>query len=192
MTVIDLDSPTRTWFDLTPAGADQATRMSSLWADDEGGLRSVLVDFPQGWRRDVTGNQPAQEEMVALKGAMLISGLRAGVGQLLVGEPHATRAATSCEGDTRVVVWFSGVSGGWSDGSADPPRDMVVVDLEPGVVRPPAVGMNGSIEVRSDVGGEVFDVDVDLLWVDQRRWAHLAAGEAAPAVPGQVVVKRWA
>ncbi|MFD1825482.1 MULTISPECIES: hypothetical protein [Mumia] len=192
MPILDLDQQDLSWFDLVPAGADQSTRMCALWSDDERGLRTVLVDFPDGWHRDATGNQPAQEEMVALSGAMRVSGLRAGVGELLVGPPRATRAETSNEDGTRVIVWFSGQSGGWSEGPADPPREMRVVDLAPGVVRPAEPGLNGSIEVREEVAGAVFDVDVDLLWASQQRWVHLAAGEVAPAVPGQVVVKRWA
>jgi hypothetical protein len=167
--------------------------MCVLWRDEERGLRSVLVDFPEGWRRDGLGNQPAQEEMVALQGAMRVSGLRAEVGQLLVGAPHATRSATSSEGDARVIVWFAGESGGWAEGPADPAVEMYVVDLEPGWVRPPAGGLVGAVEVREHVAeGETFDVDVDLLCVERRRFVHLAPGEGAPSIEGQVVVRHWA
>lgn len=192
MSVIDLDSPDLEWFDLLPAGAEQTTRMSALWRDDERGLRSVLVEFPDDWHRDATGNQPAQEEMVALNGAMLISGLRAGVGQLLVGAPHATRSATSNDGPTRVVVWFAGAPGGWAEGPAEPAVEMAVVDLVPGMVRPHAEGLVGAVEVRDDVAGATFDVDVDLLWIAERRFLHLAPGEVAPDLGGPVVIRHWA
>lgn len=191
MTLTDLDNADLTWFDLLPAGSDQVTRMCSLWKDEERGLRAVLVDFPDDWRRDMVGNQPAQEEMVALSGAMYINGLRAGVGQLLVGAPHATRSETWNEPSTRVLVWFSGASGGWQEGPHDPPVDMQVVDLVPGVVRAPQAGLNGSIEVHDDIAGRVFDQEADLLWVETAQWMHLPAGEAAPAVAGRAVVKLW-
>lgn len=192
MNVIDIDNDEHGWFDLLPAGSDQVTRMASLWKDDERGFRAVLVDFPDDWRRDAVGNQPAQEEMVSLTGAMYINGLRAGVGQLLVGVPHGTRSDTYNDADTRVLVWFSGVPGGWQDGPHDPPRDMRVVDIAPGVIRPPAEGMVGSIEVHENVAGMTFDVDVDLLWLHERKFVHLAPGEVAPDAGGLCVVKRWA
>ncbi|WP_110241523.1 hypothetical protein [Nocardioides gilvus] len=191
MTLVDIETADLTWFDLLPAGSSRATRMSMLWKDEERGLRSVLVDFPDDWRRETTGHQPAQEEMVALSGAMHINGLRAGVGQLLVGVPHATRADTWNEPTTRVLVWFSGEGGGWQEGPHDPPFDMQVVDLEPGVVREPREGLNGSIEVHEEIAGRVFDHDADLLWVEALRWTHLPAGTAAPEVAGRAVVKLW-
>ena len=191
MTLVDIDHADLKWFDLTPAGSSQATRMCMLWTDEARGLRSVLVDFPDDWRRDAPGHQPAQEEMVALTGAMYINGLRSGVGQLLVGAPHATRAQTHNDPGTRVLVWFTGESGGWEAGVSDSPREMEVVDLRPGVVRPREAEMMGSIEVREDVSGAVFDHDADLVWIDTQQWMHLAAGTPAPDVPGQVVVKLW-
>lgn len=191
MTPVDLDTADLSWFDLLPAGSDRATRMCQLWKDDERGLRAVLVDFPDDWRRDTVGNQPAQEEMVALTGAMYINGLRAGVGQLLVGVPHATRSETYNDPGTRVLVWFSGQGGGWQEGTYDPPRDMEVVDFAPGVVRGPREGLNGAIEVHEGVGGTVFEQEADLLWVDSRQWLHLPAATPAPDVPGRVVVKLW-
>lgn len=191
MTVIDVQSADLTWFDLLPAGSEQATRMCSLWKDEERGLRSVLVDFPDDWHRTTVGNQPAQEEMVALSGAMHINGLRSAVGQLLVGVPHATRADTWNEPSTRVLVWFSGESGGWQEGPHDPPLDMEVVDLTPGVARGPRPGLNGSVEVHSDITGQLFDQEADVLWVETAQWMHLPAGVPAPAVEGTAVVKLW-
>lgn len=188
---IDIDTAELTWFDLLPAGSDQVTRMCQLWKDDDRGFRSVLVDFPDDWRRDTVGNQPAQEEMVALTGAMYINGLRSGVGDLLVGVPHATRSETFNDPGTRVLVWFSGQGGGWQEGPYDPPREVEVVKLAPGVVRPPHEGLVGSVEVRDGLAGEVFDQDADLLWVESRRWMHLPSGTVAPDVPGEVVVKFW-
>lgn len=191
MTLVDIDTADLHWFDLLPAGSEQVTRMCALWKDEERGLRSVLVDFPDEWRRDTVGHQPAQEEMLSLTGAMYINGLRAGVGQLLVGVPHATRSQTYNDPGTRVLVWFSGASGGWEEGLPESPRDMEVVDLAPGVVRPPREGLNGSIEVHDGVKGMVFDQEADLVCVETRQWMHLAAGAPAPDLPGQVVVKLW-
>lgn len=191
MSVLDLDTADLTWIELTIAGADTPTRMSPLWSDTERELRSVIVEFPAGWRRDAVGNQPAQEEMVVLQGATHVSGLQPRVGQLLVGAPRCTRSATFSEEDCRVLVWFTGETGGWQDGPANPPVEMRLVDLELGIVRPEQEGLRGSIDVREGVAGATFDHDVDLVSVDQRKWAHLAAGAPAPDLSGQVVIKHW-
>lgn len=191
MRVLDLDTADLTWIDLRIAGAEEPTAMSPLWSDTERRLRSVLVQFPSGWRRDVVGNQPAQEEMIALRGSSHVSGHHAKVGQLLVGPPHCTRSATFSDEDTLVLVWFTGAIGGWQFGPVDPPIEMRLIDLKPGVVRPEEEGLHGSIEVREGMAGASFDHDVDLVSVQHRLWVHLDAGETAPELPGQVVIKHW-
>ena len=87
-----------------------------LHADEARGTRSVFVKFPDGWRRDAVGNQPAGEEMVILSGALTISGQTAGVGEYLVVEPRATRVGDLGADGTSAVVFFSGPGGGWADG----------------------------------------------------------------------------
>ncbi|PVG80801.1 hypothetical protein DDE18_21355 [Nocardioides gansuensis] len=191
MVVVDLRTADLEWRELTPAGADAPARMAVLHHDPVRGDRTVLVDFPDDWRRDAVGRQPSQEEMVALSGAMWLSGRRSAPGQLLVCAPWATRLETRNEPDTRVVAWFSGKAGGWVEGPADPPREVRVLDLAPGVVRPPAEGLQGSVEVREHAVGTVLETGVDLLWPASHRWAHVPAGEPLPAGEGPVVIKRW-
>ncbi|WP_127480139.1 hypothetical protein [Nocardioides pantholopis] len=191
MSVIDLDSPDLAWGHHPVAGAEVPAGMVMLHADPERPYRAVLVGFPSGWRRDATGNQPAGEEMVVISGTLHISGRTCSTGELLVAEPHATRAATSTDDDTRAVVWFTGQPGGWAEGPASEPGALDVVVLEPGAVRGPRDAFPGSVEVRTDVVGETFDCAADLVWPDSRKYAHLPAGTPAPAIAGRVVVRLW-
>lgn len=191
MSVVDLNSPDLRWVEMVPAGSDLSTRMCPLWSDDERGLRSVLVEFPAGWRRDRAGHQPAQEEAVVLDGAMRISGFEAGSGHLLVVPPNATRRETSSNGRTLALVWMTGDVGGWQWGEALVSEGIRVVALGHGEVRPAGGTLRGSVDVRSDVGGQTFGHDVDVLWAEGQRWVHLTAGQAAPDVAGQVVLKHW-
>ncbi|NPC97653.1 hypothetical protein [Nocardioides sp. zg-DK7169] len=191
MSIVELDSPDLAWGQHTVAGADVPAGMVMLHADAQRPYRAVLVGFPDGWRRDVTGNQPAGEEMVVVSGALHISGRTCAVGEVLLAEPHATRAATSTEPGTRAVVWFTGTPGGWSEGEAEHPGNLDVVPIAPGVLRGPSDTLPGTVEVREDVSGAVFDSDVDLVWPDAQRYLHLPAGTPAPQVAGPAVVRVW-
>lgn len=189
--VIDLDSPDLTWGTHQIAGAELPAGMTMLRADAERGTRVVVVTFPDGWRRDATGNQPAGEEMVVLTGALSISGLTISAGQMLIASPFATRAATTVVDGTSALVWFSGPGGGWSDGEADLPGAAVVHTVDATLSRPAADGLVGSIEARESVAGETFADDVDLYWPAARTWAFVPAGTAAPQIEGLAIIHHW-
>jgi hypothetical protein len=189
--VIDLDSADLVWGEHRIAGAEQPARMVMLRADADLGVRTVMVQFPEGWRRDDIGHQPAAEEMVLLSGALTISGLEVSTGQLLVMEPQATRAATSVRGETRAVVWFSGPGGGWTDGEAADGGKGEVLLADGSLVRSSRPGLVGTVVGREAVAGEVFDTDVEVLWPTARRWAYVPAGVAVPAVDGFALVHTY-
>lgn len=191
MEIIDLTSNKFSWIPLKPAGADQKTRIVSLWADSDRGYRTVLMEFPPRWTRDAVGHQPTQEELLVVSGFVEVSGLTAREGQLLVGIPYATRSATFTPELTRVLAWFTGEAGGWQDGPADPPREMALLDLQVGAVLPPSADLRGSIQVFDELSGQSFGVDADLFWPDENEWTHLPAGSRAPVRLGRVVVKLW-
>lgn len=182
----------RDWIEHAIAGSDVPARLAVLHVDEERGTRTVLVRFPDGWRRDAVGSQPAGEEMVILSGALTISGHTAAAGEYLVVEPRATREATSVADSTAAVVFFSGPGGGWVDGPWEGGGSIGTAPLETGVVRSERAGLLGSVEVLDDVAGRTLDVDADLVWLDPQRWLHLPAGTAAPALGGRCVVRRWA
>ena len=189
LTTIDLDSPELAWIDHAIAGSDRPARLSMLHADESGGTRTVFVKFPDGWRRDAVGHQPAGEEMLILSGALTLSGFTAGVGQYLVVEPKATRSATSVADGSSAVVFFSGAGGGWADGEATDAGDVSLVSVAPGEIRPERPGLVGSTSVSADVSGKVFDTDLDIVWPTARRYAHVPAGEPVPDVTGQAVIR---
>jgi len=189
LTTIDLDSPELAWIDHAIAGSDQPARLSMLHADADLGTRTVFVKFPDGWRRDAVGHQPAGEEMLILSGALTLSGFTAGVGQYLVVEPRATRSATSVEDGSCAVVFFSGPGGGWADGEAADAGSVSMANVAPGEIRPARPGLVGSTSVESDVAGQVFDTDLDIVWPTARRYAHVPAGEPVPDIAGQAVVR---
>lgn len=189
MTVIDLDSPDLTWIEHAIAGSDKPARLCMLHAAEDGSTRSVFVRFPDGWRRDAVGSQPAGEEMLIMSGALTLSGHTAGVGEYLVVEPRATRSATSVADGSSAVVFFSGPGGGWVDGEADDAGSVSLLPVAEGELRPAQDGLVGATTVEADVAGRVFSTDADIVWPDSRRFAHVPAGSAVPDVAGRAVVR---
>lgn len=183
MSTTDLTSPDLTWLSHAIAGSDQPAELVMLRADTERQTRSVLVKFPDGWRRDAVGHQPAGETMVVLSGSLSISGLTAAVGDLLSVEPHATRSATSVTDGTRAVVWFDGPGGGWVDGPAADAGSLSVTPL--------STDLGGVVTVHDDLAGATFDHGVDVVWTERQQWAHVPAGEPVPSVDGRAVVRHW-
>lgn len=190
MTDRDLYDETLEWTSFAPAGATQKAEMTMLWSSADSTSRTVLVRFPAGWERAMTGHQPAGEEMLVLEGALAMSGRTCRPGGLLVVEPRATRSETGTVEETRAVVWFSGAPGGWAEGPAEAPGSLALAELRPGKVRGPGA-LPGSVEVRDGAEIATFATDVDLVWPARRRWAHVPAGERAPTYDGPVVVRHW-
>ncbi|MBW9205583.1 hypothetical protein KV102_16160 [Mumia sp. zg.B53] len=188
----DLFDDALEWASFAPAGADQKAEMVLLHQSADATSRTVLVRFPARWQRAMTGNQPAGEEMLVLEGALSMSGSTCRPGQILVVEPRATRSETGVEDETRALVWFSGAAGGWVEGVAPEPGTIAVTDLAPGVVRPGGGALSGSVELRDGADLGAFPTDADVYWPALGRWAHLAAGEAAPSGEGTAVVRHWA
>ncbi|WP_110241509.1 hypothetical protein [Nocardioides gilvus] len=189
MIVVDLTSDDLTWFEASIAGAELPARMSMLHQDADRGVRSVLVDFPDGWRRDAVGTQPAAEEMLPLSGSLSISGVTASPGQLLVIEPRALRAATSTTDGTRAVVFFTGAGGGWMDGEELVTGEKSLHDLGEGLVRGPRPGFAGLLEWRDEVRGATFFADAEVVWVQAQQYAFVPAGQRVPDVAGAAVVR---
>lgn len=190
MSVTDLDSPDLTWIEHAIAGSDDPARLCMLHAAENGATRTVFVRFPDGWRRDAVGHQPAGEEMLIMSGELTLSGHTAGVGDYLVVEPRATRSATSVTDGTSAVVFFSGPGGGWADGDAEDAGSVTKVPVASGDLRGERPGLVGTTSVASDVAGTTFDTDVDVCWPAARRFAHVPAGEPVPDVDGQAVIRR--
>ena len=188
----DLFDDALEWASFAPAGADQKAEMVLLHQSADATSRTVLVRFPAGWRRAMTGHQPAGEEMLVLQGALSMSGSTCRPGEILVVEPRATRSETGTAEETRALVWFSGAAGGWTEGPASEPGTLGVSELVPGVVRPGGGALSGAVEVRDGTDLGTFTADVDVYWPLLGRWVHLAAGEAAPAGEGTAVVRHWA
>lgn len=186
--VVDLESDDLTWGSHNIAGSDQPADIVMLNVNAEAGTRTCLVSFPDGWKREGTGNQPAGEEMVLLSGALAISGLTVEIGDALIVEPRATRSATYTDRSTSAVVWFSGPGGGWEDGEAEQAGSASVVLLGTGTLRGARPGLVGSLEGRASVAGSVFATDVEVLWPTERKWAFVPAGVEVPAVGAYAVV----
>ena len=188
---VDLDAADLDWREHIISGSDKPARMVMLNANSETNTRTVLVEFPPGWKRDAVGHQPAGEEMVILSGALSISGKTAPAGSYMLVEPRATRSATSVEDGTRALVWFSGPGGGWADGRDVEAGAISVAPVDLGLFRAPTKRMPGSISVHHDLAAQVYPNDVDVLWTEQRRWAHVPYGQVVPALSGKVVLRHW-
>ncbi|GAA4368370.1 hypothetical protein [Nocardioides caricicola] len=190
MTTTDLNGDL-SWTEHAISGSDKPARMVMLHASAERNTRTVLVEFPPAWSRDAVGHQPAGEEMVILAGALSISGHTAPKGSYLLVEPRATRSATSVEDGTRALVWFSGPGGGWTDGAADDAGAISTAPVTVDLSRAPSDRMSGSVSVHVDLAEQTFPNDVDVLWTDHGRWAHVASGEVVPGLTGTAVVRHW-
>jgi hypothetical protein len=189
---IDLTGADLAWLEHNIAGSDQPAKLVMLHADPARETRTVLVEFPPGWKRDAVGHQPAGEEMVILEGALTISGVTAGLGDYLVVEPRATRSATSVADGTRALIWFSGPGGGWTDGPAADAGTATVAPLAVGEQRGQHAELVGTVTVHDELAEQAFDADVDVLWTEDRHWLHAPAGTTVPARAGRAVVRHWA
>lgn len=189
MSTVDLASRDVEWIEFTPAGAHDPARMVPLFADAALGVRTVLAEFTDGWRRDAVGNQPAGEELVLVEGELSMGGLSASPGSMLVATPHATRSATIASGATRAVVFFTGAAGGWADGEHATPGTLTLTSVDADLRREPTEGLGGEITGELDVAGRVFEHDVEIVWPGAMRYASLAAGTPAPEVGGLAVVR---
>lgn len=183
MSTTDLNSPDLTWLTHAIAGSDLPARMVMLHADPERQTRTVVVEFPDGWRRDAVGHQPAGEDMVLLSGALTMSGETVTVRDFLSVGPRATRSATSVADGTRAVVWFSGPGGGWTDGPAADAGSLTVTPLSD--------SSTGPVTAHDSLADASYDHDVDVVWLDRQHWAHVPAGEPVPSVDGRAVVRHW-
>lgn len=189
-TVIDLLSDDPTFVEAPIAGAEGKVRMSMLNVDEDRGIRSVLVAFPDGWRRDATGNQPAGEELVVVRGALSLSGNEAAPGRFLHVTPRALRSDTFTADGTRAVVWFTGQGGGWVEGDSLVEGTVTLTELSDGFVRKPVAGLHGQVEYAAFVSGCVFENDVEIVWIDSAKYAKVAAGQTVPPVAGPALVRQ--
>lgn len=191
MTTTDLSSPDLNWMEHNVEGTDKPLRMAMLHASAEGTRRTLLVEFPPAATRDAVGHEPDGEELVVLSGSLSMSGATAAAGSYLLVEPRATRTATSVEDGTRVLAWFSGPGGGWIDGEDPDAGAISSAPLVAGEIRGPSDRMPGSVSVHQDLSEQTFPTDVDVLWLDHGRWAHVPSGDPVPGLTGTAVVRHW-
>lgn len=189
MSVVDLLSDELAFVEAPIAGAPGKVRMSMLNVDEARGVRSVLVAFPDGWRREAVGTQPAGEELVVVRGALTLSGLTAEPGKLLHVTPRALRSGTSTQDCTRAVVWFTGAGGGWVEGDELVAGTATLDALADGFVREPVEGLHGRVEHRSGVAGASFTQDVEVVWFETAQYARVGSGDAVPDVDGPAAVR---
>lgn len=189
MSLTDLSSDQHEWLEATIAGADLKARMYPLHVDLARGTRTVLLAFPDGWRRPASGTQPAGEEFVPLAGALTMSGTRVAPGEVLVVTPRALREQTSSEDGTRAVVFYSGSGGGWVDGDGLATGSVAVHAVETGVVRAETEGLVGRLELHEKLPEDGLGVDAEVVWVESQQYAFIPRGGIPPQVEGPVLVR---
>ena len=189
MSIVNLMNDALEWLDAGVAGAGSTVRMYPLHVDLQRGTRTVLVSYPDGWSRAVTGTQPAGEELVPLSGAFAMSGHRAVVGEVLVSTPRAVRAATSTEDGTRAIVFYSGSGGGWEEGESSVAGTVECRTIGTGVLRAEADGLVGRLEVVEEVPAEGFEVDAEVVWLESSSYAFVPRGGLPPALAGRALVR---
>lgn len=189
MSIVDLTSTQHEWLEANVSGAEQPVRMYPLHIDLQRGTRTVLVEYPAGWRREAAGTQPAGEELVPVTGAFSMSGQRVVAGEVMVSTPRALRRETSVDGVTRAVAFYSGPGGGWIENDADASGTVTTVEIRGDVVRAATDGLVGHLELRDELPEDGLEDDAEIIWLDAQRYAFVPRGGMPPQVEGRVLIR---
>lgn len=185
------------WRDFSIPDGSPDIGMARLHVDEDGAF-TVLVEFPPGWERPVTGHYDAAEEALILEGDLTMSGRVHHPGEFARWGVDYTRTGTSAPQGSTVVAWFSGLNT-WTRGATDR-TDLDAAcrweDVEPQPLgdlpapRPLSVRDDVSVAVWDEVpAGATLTVSANLFAIATRRFAHVPAGAPLPALAGPALLR---
>ena len=183
VTTVVLDAAGLPWTEVTMPSSSSPVQLARLHSDRTTKASVSLVRFPPGWSRPGTGHYTCAEEFVVLEGEISVSGSvsTAGAHTYLPSLTSRTASFAGAEG-CLAVAWFSGPPV-WRDGVAPEGPD------------PAEVGDTVLLESVTEAPGSLSTDDTagfDVLFVEERTWVYVPAGEPFPDLPGRVLVRRWA
>jgi hypothetical protein len=181
VTVVDLDGDLD-WTEFQIPGANMPARVVTLYVERPSRARSLLVEFPEGFRRDSEGWYECAEELVVLEGGLQMSGETYGPNDWAWIPAGAVRTATVAQPRMLALARFDGPAR-WHQ--VAPPRDAELSRRE-------QLGGSGRTLRRGDHISEWLDAppvspmdrDIEILGITTRTWARVPAGEPFPALEG--------
>jgi hypothetical protein len=192
--VVDLDGELD-WVDFEIPEANTPVRLFPLPSR----ALTVLVWFPEGWKRDAMGRYSASEEIVFLDGTLEMSRETYSAGDWAYVPAGVTRVGTAARSEVLTVArfdgparWYSGSPGEGSPngrsllrGSLDPTGDAVNSPL--GAGRAWLLRRGAGEEawlLDAPPAGEVASRSAELVALEPRTWASVQAGERFPGLEG--------
>lgn len=184
------------WEPFDVPGGTEPVSLLRLRAERGARAFTVLVRFPEGWKRPTPGFYEAAEDVVFLAGELTINDATYRAGEwahLPVGYP---RRSSLAHAETLAVARFSG-SARWRDGeggaSAEPALQRTLT-FDGGARSPLGTGAGVLLRAGSPDSSWIVDapppgasspIDAELLDVAARAWAFVPAGEPFPTFAGR-------
>jgi hypothetical protein len=168
------------WSHFQIPGGSISARVVTLNVERPSRARTLLVHFPEGFRRDATGWYECGEELVVLEGGLEMSGQTYGPNDWAWIPAGAPRTATRAMPSMLALARFDGPAR-WHEGES-PMVGPVLRDVlgEPRVL---CRGAHESAWLKEAPSGEA-KADTELLALKTRTWASIPAGETYPALEG--------
>jgi hypothetical protein len=168
-------------------GATIPARIVTLHVDPSR-ARSLLVEFPEGFRRDVEGWYECAEELVVIEGGLEMSGQTYRPNDWAWIPAGAPRTATAAKPSMLALARFDGPAR-WHEGSA-PSTGPVRRDVLGDRARVLRRGAQESTWLTEPPSG-VADSDTELLAIESRTWARVPAGATFPALEGPIFCRTF-
>jgi hypothetical protein len=185
--VIDLNGDLD-WTDFQIPGGSISARIVALNVEQPSRARTLLVSFPDGFRRDVDGWYECAEELVVLEGGLQMSGETYGPNDWAWIPAGAPRSATRALPTMLALARFDGPAR-WHEGDS-PSIGPVLRDVLGDRPRVLCRGVHESAWLKEAPSG-VAGSDTELLALQTRRWARVPAGEPFPAFAGPVFCRTF-
>jgi hypothetical protein len=159
---------------------------------------TLVVRFPEGWRREAMGRYSVSEEIVFLDGTLEMSRETYRAGDWAYVPAGTTRIATEARSEVLTLARFDGPAR-WHSGSLEGSpngRSLLRRALGPtGASVESPLGAGRAWRLRRDAGeeswlleappaGETAPRSAELTSLGSRTWASVSAGERFPALEG--------
>lgn len=184
-----LDAPQGAWETFAVPDGHPVVQRMVLHTESEGGASVQAVRFPPGWRRDREGHYTADEELVVLRGALVVSGVQFQRGDFGLVPAWAPRYCSAAGPDgclavawfPRPPLWVRGAGGGKQGDLLRCPVADVSREVARGVVA----------LVGSEVPRPPRPHPLDVVSGSDQAWAWVPPTAHVPQLSGPLLVRAW-
>jgi len=177
------------WTEFEIIGGTIPARVVTLHVERPSRARTLLVEFPDGFRRDADGWYECAEELVVLDGGLEMTGQTYGPNDWAWIPAGAPRRATRALPSMLALARFDGPAR-WQQGDprafGQPLRD-VLGDRSRVLCRGDA--QESSFVMKAPSG--TATADTELLCLETRTWARVPAGATFPALDQACFCRRF-